>query len=114
MNELGIKLSPQGILDKEFNYDAKGYSPREVDSFLDDIIADYNEFAKFVKAKEKEKKDLIEENNYLKNEMRKLKLEIESIKENSGLGKFTSNNVDLLRRISNLEKIVYGKNDEEE
>lgn len=113
MNELDIKLSPQGILDKEFNYDAKGYSPREVDAFLDDVISDYNEFAKYRRSKEKEKKELIEENNYLKNELRKLKLEIESIKENSEMGKFTSNNVDLLRRISNLEKIVYGKNEEE-
>ena len=113
MNELDIKLSPQGILDKDFNYDAKGYSPREVDAFLDDVIADYNEFAKFKRAKEKEIKDLIGENNYLKNELRKLRLEIESIKESSEMGKFTSNNVDLLRRISNLEKIVYGKQDEE-
>ncbi len=114
MNDLEIKLSPQEILDKEFNYDAKGYSPREVDTFLDDIISDYKEFAKFLKEAEKEKKDLIDENNYLKNELRKMKLEIESIKDNSSLGKFTSNNVDLLRRISNLEKIVYGKSDEEE
>ena len=113
MNELDIKLSPQGILDKEFNYDAKGYRPREVDAFLDDVISDYNEFLKCIKSKEKEKKDLIEENNMLKNELRKLKLEIESIKETSEMGKFTSNNIDLLRRISNLEKIVYGKNDEE-
>ena len=113
MNELEIKLSSQRILEKQFNYDAKGYSPREVDAFLDDVISDYNQFSKFAKIKEKERKDLIEENNYLKNELRKLKLEIESIKETSEMGKFTSNNVDLLRRISNLEKIVYGKNEDE-
>ena len=56
MNDLEIKLSPQEILDKEFNYDAKGYSPREVDTFLDDIISDYKEFAKFLKEAEKEKR----------------------------------------------------------
>lgn len=114
MNELDIILSPQKILDKEFNYDAKGYSPREVDAFLDDVISDYNELLKCIKSKEKDNKDLIEENNLLKNELRKLKLEIESIKETNKMGKFTSNNVDLLRRISNLEKIVYGKEDDEE
>ncbi len=113
MNELDIKLSPKEILDKDFNYDAKGYSPREVDMLLDDVISDYNSFNRYVKFSEKEKRDLIEENNYLKNELRKLKLEIESFKETSEMGKFTSNNVDLLRRISNLEKIVYGKNEEE-
>ena len=56
--------------------------------------------------------ELVEENNRLKNELRTLKMEVETISENSETGKFTSNNVDLLRRLSNLEKIVYGKNEE--
>jgi hypothetical protein len=42
----------------------------------------------------------------LKNEYRKLRDNIESASATSG---GTSNNVDLLRRLSNLEKIVYGK-----
>ena len=39
-----ITLTPQEILDKEFKIDARGYSPQEVDKFLDLVITDYNEF----------------------------------------------------------------------
>lgn len=112
MNELNIKLSPKKILNKEFNYEAKGYSPKEVDEYLDGIIADYNEFNRLIKKMESESQELKDENNHLKNELRKLKIEFETFMESSGTGKFTSNNIDILRRLSNLEKIVYGKDEE--
>ena len=39
-----ISLTPQDILDKDFNVDTRGYRPQEVDQFLDMIIKDiYNE-----------------------------------------------------------------------
>ena len=112
MNELEIKLSPKDILNKEFEIDVKGYRPKAVDEYLDSIIDDYNEFIRFIKVQDRKLHELVEENNRLKNELRTLKMEVETISENSETGKFTSNNVDLLRRLSNLEKIVYGKNEE--
>jgi len=112
MNELEIKLSPKEILNKEFEIDVKGYRPKEVDEYLDSIIDDYDEFIRFIKKQDRKLHELVEENNRLKNELRTLKMEVETISENSETGKFTSNNVDLLRRLSNLEKIVYGKNEE--
>jgi len=36
-----LKQNPESILNKRFNVDFKGYSPLEVDSFLDDIMHDY-------------------------------------------------------------------------
>nr|APO28574.1 DivI1A_domain: DivIVA [uncultured bacterium] len=33
-----LNLDPQTILDKEFHVDFKGYSPAEVDEFLDSVI----------------------------------------------------------------------------
>ena len=54
---------------------------------------------------EKENRTLTEENNRIKSEYRKLRDNIESASEGSG----SSNNLDLLRRLSNLEKTVYGK-----
>ena len=36
-----LNLDPQTILDKEFHVDFKGYSPAEVDEFLDSVIQDY-------------------------------------------------------------------------
>jgi hypothetical protein len=52
-----------------------------------------------------EKKTLISENNLLKQEIRDLKSTIDTLK--SGEKEIT--NVDLLRRISQLEKIILGK-----
>ena len=102
-----IILTPQDILEKEFKFNARGYNPQEVDKFLDIIIKDYTEFNATMKALVKENKALLEENNRLKNEQRKLK-ELQNINDNS---KNNVNNVDILRRLSQLEKIVYGKSE---
>ena len=99
-------LTTQDILDKEFKIDARGYRPQEVDKFLDMIIRDYTEFMNIIKKLEKENRSLTEDYNKLKNEYRKLRDNIESAGTTSS---GTSNNVDLLRRLSNLEKIVYKK-----
>ena len=106
-----IFLTPQEILEKEFKYDARGYRPQEVDKFLDMVIRDYTEFSAIIKKQEKELKDLSDDNIKLKQELRRLKTTIEAA-EDSESGSRTSNNVDLLRRISQLEKIVYGNNNE--
>ncbi len=99
-------LTTQDILDKEFKIDARGYRPQEVDKFLDMIIRDYTEFMNIIKKLEKENRMLTSDYNKLKFEYRKLKDNIETA--GSGLSN-PSNNLDLLRRLSNLEKIVYGK-----
>ena len=104
-----ISLTPQDILDKEFKIDTRGYRPQEVDKFLDLVINDYNEFISEIKNLKKERDFLNDENNKLKNELRRLKANIEAAE-----GSASSNNVsnvDLLRRLSQLEKVVYGKND---
>jgi len=98
-------LSTQDILEKEFKIDARGYRPQEVDKFLDMIIKDYTEFMNIIKKLEKENRSIVEDYNRLKHEYRKLKDKIESVGETTQ----TSSNLDLLRRLSNLEKIVYGK-----
>ena len=104
-------LTPQEILDKEFKVDAKGYRPQEVDKFLDMVIRDYTEFASIIKKLQNENKMLSDDNAKLKAEYRKLKNIIDSANESSasGTSKNNFNNVDLLKRISNLEKIVFGK-----
>lgn len=104
-------LTPQEILDKEFKVDAKGYRPQEVDKFLDMVIRDYTEFASIIKKLQNENRLLSEDNAKLKAEYRRLKGIIDSANESSSTGgsRNNFNNVDLLKRISNLEKIVYGK-----
>ncbi len=105
-----ISLTPQDILDKEFKIDTRGYRPQEVDKFLDLVINDYNEFIMAIKNLKKERDFLSDENNKLKNELRRLKANIEAA-EGSASNNNGVSNVDLLRRLSQLEKVVYGKND---
>lgn len=105
MNRDKISLTIQDILEKEFKIDARGYRLQEVDKFLDIIIRDYNEYNNMIRTLEKEKKNLAQENQELKQEVRNLKSSIEAVKQD---GKEITN-VDLIRRISQLEKIVLGK-----
>ena len=103
-----ITLTMQDILEKEFKIDARGYRPQEVDKFLDIIINDYEQFYTMINDLEKEKADLLGEIMKLKQELRKAKTSAE-IAKNNEVPEIT--NVDLLRRLSNLEKMVYGKAD---
>lgn len=101
-------LTPQEILEKEFKVDARGYRPQEVDKFLDMVIRDYTEYGNIIKKLEKDIRNLMEDNSKLKQEIRRLQSEVDS--NNNATAKSISN-VDLLKRISQLEKVVYGNNE---
>lgn len=103
-----IVLTVKDILDKEFKIDTRGFRPQEVDKFLDIIIRDYEEFMRIIQELEEEKKELIEDNIRLKQEIRNLKMKLEVIRETPTV---EVNNADLLSRLSKLEKIVYGRDD---
>ncbi len=101
-----IVLTPQDILEKEFKIDTRGFRPQDVDKFLDIIIKDYAEYNSIIKKLEFEKKELLEETLRLKHELRTLNTNMEIFK---GSDKVT--NVDIIRRLSHLEKIIYGKDE---
>lgn len=103
-----LYLTPQEILEKEFKIDARGYRPQEVDKFLDMVIRDYTEYANIIRKLEKDIKDLTDDNIKLKQEIRRLQ---EMASMNNDAPSRSINNVDLLKRISQLEKIVYGNNE---
>lgn len=103
-----IVLSIQDILEKEFKIDARGYRLQEVDKFLDTIISDYNEYNKIIKELDNERIKLISENQSLKQEVRNLKSSMEAVK----FSEKEITNVDLIRRVSQLEKIILGKENE--
>ena len=100
-----IALTMQSILEKEFKVDARGYRMQEVDQFLDIIIRDYNEYNNIINTLINEKKALALENSELKQEVRDLRSTMNSLKNSEK----EITNVDLLRRISQLEKIILGK-----
>ena len=112
MSDVSLKLSAKDIYEKDFEKTmARGYRREEVDAFLDDIITDYQKMADM----NNEVVKLSEENNKLKKELEELRLRVATTRpqENksfsSNSSNNASNNVDILKRISNLEKAVFGK-----
>ncbi len=103
-----FNLSPKDILEKEFKIDTRGYRLKEVDGYLDLIIGDYEKFNEIIKEKDRQNEELQDEILKLKSEIRNLKLSIE-IAESEKKEEKSISNVDVLRRLSQLEKIVYGK-----
>lgn len=103
-----VVLTSKEILEKDFKIDTRGYRPQEVDRFLDLIIKDYDEMMSMIHELEEDKKDLLEDNIRLKKEVRNLRSKLEVITDNESQGA-SGANADLLRRLSNLEKIIYGK-----
>ena len=92
-----ILLTSKDILEKEFKIDTRGYRPQEVDKYLDTIIRDYEEWQKIVKEKERDNKELIEDNIRLKQEIRMLRSKLEILQENADNdGSVT--NADVLRK----------------
>ena len=88
------KLDAKIILEKEFKTGMRGYNQEEVDLFLDDIIQDYQLFKKRIA-------ELEAENNKIKEEL--------AAAENRPSARNTgSTNFDLIKRISNLERHVFG------
>ena len=101
-----IELTSKDILSKEFKIDTRGYRPQEVDHFLDIIIKDYEVFNRLLKEAANEKQELIDENISLKQDLRNMKAKLELL---ANTKEDNSSTADVLRRLSNLEKIVYDK-----
>ena len=97
-------LTAKEILEKDFKIDARGYRPQEVDSFLDMIIKDYVDFEATTKKLLSEIKALEAENVKLRSDVRNLKSSLDIAGSNKAI-----TNVDLLKRVSDLEKVVYGE-----
>ncbi len=105
-----IALTPQEILEKDFKIDTRGYRLKEVDQFLDVVISDYEQFFSIIDSLEKEKAELLREIMTLKQNLRNAKMNAEIVRNTSDT--MEVNNLDILRRLSQLEKEVYGKNDD--
>ena len=110
MNSGNLNLSQEDILEKEFKIDTRVYRLKEVDQFLDLIIADYGTFIDIIKKQEMEKDRLTEEVIRLKKQLRDASVNVEIAKASQGNTQVV-NNVDILKRLSNLEKVIFGKDE---
>lgn len=91
---MDIKLDTKTILEKEFKTGMRGYNQEAVDLFLDDVIHDYQTFKKKI--------------SELESENMRLKEEVSNSEKRAPVSNAGATNFDLLKRISNLEKHVFG------
>lgn len=93
------RLTQKDILEKDFKSGLRGYSQEEVDQFLDVIIKDYDAFEHRI--------------DWLEKEVERLKKEAVTLTEHTkrqpqSQQQTGNTNYDILRRLSNLEKHVFG------
>ena len=109
--EQKIILSPKKIVAKEFKVDFKGYNAEEVDHFLDIIVKDYETFAAMLNASY-DKIDQLE-SRLNEQKIKIVKLEREKALQDHNIHAMEENlstNVDILKRLSLLEKVVFNQN----
>lgn len=97
------KLNVQEILDKEFHTDIKGYNAYQVDSFLDDVIYDYQLYDETIQHLGESLRKFEEENKALKQQVKELENALEG---KEALANKPIDNIDILKRLSALEKTV--------
>lgn len=99
------KLNEQAIYNKEFNVEFKGYSTLEVDTFLDQVILDYQYF-NFELQKAKEIIQQLQQQNAL---LQSKLIEAQGKANALSSTDTNMNQVDLLKRLAKLEQEVYNK-----
>lgn len=126
-----IMLSPKDIFEREFKIVLRGYDKDEIDEFLDEIIKDYETYEAQLQALRQENEQLREqfknqmaETTPLAPETQVFTTPLESERVQPELSPYTSahnqlndltrlsasvTNFDILKRISRLEKEVFGK-----
>ncbi|MEW9674747.1 cell division regulator GpsB [Lentibacillus sp. L22] len=94
MNSNRIQLTGKEILEKNFKTAMRGYNQEEVDEFLDTIIQDYDAFQQEIERLEQENERLQQQTDQPKTRTQTPNHQV---------------NYDILKRVSNLEKAVFGK-----
>ncbi|WP_200804231.1 cell division regulator GpsB [Limosilactobacillus caccae] len=103
-----IKFTPQDILHKQFKERSigKGYDEADVDAFLDDVIKDYDTYNKEIER-------LNDETERLRAKVDELNRQVEvgssmNTQNASRQPVSSATNMDILKRLSNLERRVFG------
>lgn len=100
-----LNLDIQTILDKQFNVDFKGYSATEVDSFLDLVLEDYEVFQDLARTLHERATELEQVNATLRAQIIELEGKARVLDE----GGQSVSQLDILKRLSRLEQVVYNK-----
>ncbi|MGV0167419.1 cell division regulator GpsB [Furfurilactobacillus sp. WILCCON 0119] len=105
-----INFSTQDILQKEFKEKRMGsaYDPTDVDSFLDLVIKDYETFNREVSQLRAENEQLSGKVDDLTRQVSAARQSTPSAPETVSQANNSVTNMDILKRLSNLERHVFG------
>ena len=101
-----LNLSPQAIVDKEFDIDFKGYNPDQVDHMLDQVIQDYQTYETMVEDLTRKNEDLERTNASLRAKLIEVEGKARAQSDADPISQGSSQ-VDILKRLSRLEKEVF-------
>ncbi|AFS70722.1 MULTISPECIES: cell division regulator GpsB [Exiguobacterium] len=101
-------LTADDIYKKEFKTGLRGYVIEDVDGYLDQVIKDYEGFEREIERLKRELEEAKATPSVgIKREERRPEPDVPTVPSNPS-------NYDMLRRISNLEKAVFGRPHQEE
>lgn len=101
---VNTQLTQKQIFEKDFTKSMRGYNPEEVDEFLDIIMQDYKTFDDHIQS--------------LQTDIQQLRVQLAEAKDASvstqappppSSQQSVATNIDILKRISNLEQHVFGE-----
>ena len=102
-----VNLDIQTILDKQFDIDFKGYSPAEVDSFLDLVMEDYQTYQEITAELNQKIAELERTNASLRAKLIEEEGRTRALEQSATPAAQGAANVDILKRISRLEEQVF-------
>ncbi|MGT2935748.1 cell division regulator GpsB [Streptococcus castoreus] len=100
-----IIYSPKDIFEQEFKTSMRGFDKKEVDEFLDNVIKDYESFNAQIEILKAENEALKKAKFQAKNTMT---VSSQVTSQPTRVAQ-SATNFDILKRISKLEKEVFGK-----
>ncbi|WP_208560848.1 cell division regulator GpsB [Marinilactibacillus kalidii] len=95
------ELTQKEIVEKDFKTTMRGYNQTEVDEFLDVVIRDYESF-------QSEITQLKTENDRLMDKLDELSKQASAKPQGQNQNGSSVTNFDILKRLSNLERHVFG------
>ena len=105
MNE--IKHNCDELLEKQFSIVNKGYSAKEVDAFLDEIIADYETILEIEDYYKVQNIALQKTNSILRSKIEEFEIQLDMAKGKGYQSYDSSSNIDLIKKIAKLEGELY-------
>ncbi len=105
-NKKQTLLDVDTIINKEFNIDFKGYSPLEVDRFLDFVVHDYQFFQRQISQLNDKISFYENANSQLKNKLLELDARLRIAQDNAASAKAANGSIsqqEMLQRLSHLK-----------